>query len=410
MTPLDAPTTEVCQCTKAKGAGEDDCELDTTVICPDCHLEEATSRKPDDVGQTTIEQAAFPDERNVYIAFKDSPELHRLARLCPSDQSIKKVIKKRERGHARVRKLVTDYGIASLVTSLGALLDDEVFTSHDAARRRFPDLFPEEQVQRLEEGQGLITEIPVTEESQPGDSECNPPEGAAGGPDTGEVENSRHSQTLQDRRLFTCLPVRPQQRLMSQLQLILEHACFTFGQREMKKKLDKWQWTCAEAAPLTSWIHLFMAEKTFQTQGNAESLSELLRSVARIQHIAVHRDIVDLDKVNELLSSADEFVRLLNTPVYENAVKPLRKDIEAVLLTMNRNAASAQKEADKKLAEIEAQRERLRRKEEETIRYLEENLNGLRYSIERDIFTAMGQAKEVLPDIGLADQYCEHRS
>ncbi|PCD21516.1 hypothetical protein AU210_016477 [Fusarium oxysporum f. sp. radicis-cucumerinum] len=153
-----------------------------------------------------------------------------------------------------------------------------------------------------------------------------------------------------------------------------------------------------------------MAEKTFQTQGNAESLSELLRSVARIQHIAVHRDIVDLDKVNELLSSADEFVRLFNTPVYENAVKPLRKNIEAVLLTMNRNAASAQKEADKKLADIEAQRERLRRKEEETMCYLKENLNGLRYSIELGIFTAMVQAKEVLPDIGLANQYCEHRS
>jgi uncharacterized protein (DUF3084 family) len=47
-----------------------------------------------------------------------------------------------------------------------------------------------------------------------------------------------------------------------------------------------------------------------------------------------------------------------------------------VLLTMNRNAASAQKEADKKLVEIDAKRERLKRKEEAT-RYLEEKLKSL---------------------------------
>lgn len=196
---------------------------------------------------------------------------------------------------------------------------------------------------------------------------------------------------------------------MSQLQLILEHACFAFGQQKMQKDLDDWGWSCAEAVPLQTWIDLFKQNETFETEGNSESLSDLLSSVARIQDIAMHRLSVDFVEVNELLSSAEEFVRLLDTPMYRDAVKPLREHIEGVLFTVNRNAASAQKEADKKSAEIRAQRERLKRQEEEAERYLKGNLDNLRDSIERDIFTAMRRAKDALPDIGLADQYGEHR-
>lgn len=181
MTPLDAPTTDVCQCTKAKGAEENEGDLGTTVICPDCHLEETNTREPNDAEQPVVEQAALPDERDVYIAFKGSTSLLIIATQHPRDQSIIKAIRKRQKSQQPVRNLVKEYGIATVVASLRALLDEEVFTSTDAARRRFPDLFPEEQVPRSEEGQGTTAERPSTKESQPGDSECNPPKDTAGG-------------------------------------------------------------------------------------------------------------------------------------------------------------------------------------------------------------------------------------
>lgn len=138
---------------------------------------------------------------------------------------------------------------------------------------------------------------------------------------------------------------------MSQLQLILEHACFSFGQREMQKELDDWDWSCAEAVQLDTWIDLFKQNKTLENEENAGSLSNLFISVARIQDIATHRLSVAVVEVNELLSSAEEFLQLLNIPIYRDAVKPLRQHIEEVLLTANRNVY---KEVDRKSGEIEA--------------------------------------------------------
>ncbi|KAG7402965.1 hypothetical protein Forpe1208_v016707 [Fusarium oxysporum f. sp. rapae] len=396
MTPLDALSTDICQCTEVKGAGGIECELGTTVICPACHLEEANTREPNDaaqtaVEQTAVEQTALPDERRVYIAFESSRLLKETGGQHLSDKYIRSVIKRRQKGQTTARHLVNEYGISALVTSLRALVDAEIFTSTDAASRRFPDLFPEEQE--------TATEHLSTKEIAPLDGECNQSNDASGGFGAGVLPNSRPGQALRDCRL----PTRPRQRLMLQLQLILEHACFSFGQREMQQTLDKWDHTCAEAISLQTWIDLFQNNKTFETEGNAESIPDLLSSVGRIQNVIIHRLNLNFEEVNQFLLNAEEFIRLLDTPLYLDAVKQLRQRIEEVLLMANRDAASIHNEADGKVAEIEAQRERLNREEEGVKRHRVENLDNIRDSIERDIFAAMGQAKDTLPGIGLAD-------
>jgi hypothetical protein len=415
MTLSDAPATDKCQCTRAKGDYEIEGELGTTVICPDCHLEEATFREPDNA-----EQADLISERDVYIAFKGLPSLIRIAEKQSSDQSIRKAIGKRAKVQGAVRGLVRKYGIPSVVATIRILLDDHVFTCTDAARRRFPDLFPEEQVSRLQEGQQTTTEYLSLKESQALDSEYNPSKETANGVEGkraplsvyghaiyqcitfligSELQNSQHGQTLQDCRLLASLPIRPRQRLMSQLQLILEHACFAFGQRTMQKDLDDWGWTCAEAVPLQRWIDLFKQNRTLETENSIEKLSTLPSSVARIQDIAIQRLRVDLVGVNKLLSSAEEFVELLGTPLYQSAITPLRQQIKKGILTANRSAVSIQKETDRKFAEIEAEREKLKRQEEEIRWYQNENLSNTQDSLERDIFAAMAQAKDTLLDI-----------
>lgn len=69
----------------------------------------------------------------------------------------------------------------------------------------------------------------------------------------------------------------------------------------------------------------------------------------------------------------------------------------------NQDAASIHNKADRKIAGIEAQIERLKREEEGIKRDRDENLDNIRSCIERDIFAAMGQVKDTLPGIGLAD-------
>ncbi|PNP57311.1 hypothetical protein FNYG_15244 [Fusarium nygamai] len=389
-------TTDICQCTKAKEACESEGDPGTTVICPSCHLEEATAGERD-------EQAALPDDQRVYAAFKNSPSLMRIAAREPGEQSIKLVIRKRQKGQRafakNAKKLVNEYGTAPIVTSLKGMLDEGVFTSTDVAKRRFPDLFPEEQVSNHEEGQESATGYSSTKEMEPLDGECNKSNEEAGDSGAGVLPNSRPGQTLRDCRL---LP-RPRQRLMLQLQLILEHACFSFGQREMQQTLDEWDHSCAEAISLQTWIDFFQNNKTFEIEGNAESIPDLLSSVGKIQNVIIHRLNLNFFEVNQFLLNAEEFIWLLDTPLYLDAVKQLRQRIEEVLLMANRDAASIHNEADGKVAEIDAQREGLNREEEGVKRHRDENLDNIRDSIERDIFAAMGQAKDALPDIGLAE-------
>ncbi|GKU13200.1 unnamed protein product [Fusarium langsethiae] len=406
MTTFDAQTIDVCQCTKANGTRENEGEAGTTLICPDCHLEEATAREGTDAEQTAVEQAVIPDKTRIYAAFKDSPSLMRIASQNPGEQSIELVIRKRQKGQkpsARfARNLVKEYGTTALTTSLKSLLDEGVFTSPDIAKRRFPDLFLDEQLQESKEGREAMTELPVTTEVQPGNNECNIREDMTDNHDTVEVENSRNSQTIQDPCPLTSLPVRPQQRLMSQLQLMLEHACFEFGQREMQKELDKRGWTCAEAVPLQTWTVLFRQNETFETEENAFTLSYILNSVDNVQGLTIYRRVIDLDELRELLSHVEEFVQLLNTPAYWSAVKQLRQVIEDTLRRVNITATLFQKGADRKIAQIEEQRKRLKRQEDEAKQGLQESLNKLQNSIECEVFVAMRQAKEDLPDIGLA--------
>ncbi|KNB19920.1 hypothetical protein FOXG_22686 [Fusarium oxysporum f. sp. lycopersici 4287] len=92
----------------------------------------------------------------------------RIAAREPEEQPLKLVIRKGQRGFAKnARKLVNEYGTTPIVTSLKDMLDEGVFTSADVAKRRFPDLFPEEQVSNYDEGQESATGHPSTKETEP---------------------------------------------------------------------------------------------------------------------------------------------------------------------------------------------------------------------------------------------------
>ncbi|CZS82950.1 unnamed protein product [Fusarium graminearum] len=148
---------------------------------------------------------------------------------------------------------------------------------------------------------------------------------------------------------------------------------------------------------------LFRNNKTFKTENNNKSLSNLLSSVGKIQNVIIYRLNLDFFQVNQFLLNAKELIWLLNTPLYLDAIKPLRQSVEEVLLIAYRDATSIHKEADRKIAEIEAQRERLNLEEQGVKRHRDENLDNIRDSIERGIFAAIGQAKDALPDIGIAE-------
>lgn len=184
----DAPAADMCQCAKAKGDYMIEGELGATVICPDCHLEESTLPEPDNA-----EQPDLISEKDVYVAFKGSPSLLKIAGKRPNDQSIRKAARRREKSHQVVKDLIRKYGMSSVVAALRVLLDDNVFTCTESASRRFPTLFPKEQILDCEEGRETAAGDSSTKDIEPLDGECNHPNETADGfggnhsfPDLGE--------------------------------------------------------------------------------------------------------------------------------------------------------------------------------------------------------------------------------
>jgi hypothetical protein len=92
----------------------------------------------------------------------------------------------------------------------------------------------------------------------------------------------------------------------------------------MQEALDKCDFTCAEAVSLQTWIDLFRNKKTFETESNTRSLPNLLSSVGKIQNVIIHRLNLNFFQVNQFLLNTKELIRLLDTPLYLDAIGPLR--------------------------------------------------------------------------------------
>ncbi len=80
-----------------------------------------------------------PDERTVYLAFKDvfkGPDAQ-----PRNDKSIKKKVRKHENHSEEIRALVKEHNIDNVGNSVKTLLEGDIFTSTLKAKIRFPELF-----------------------------------------------------------------------------------------------------------------------------------------------------------------------------------------------------------------------------------------------------------------------------
>lgn len=58
-------------------------------------------------------------------------------------------------------------------------------------------------------------------------------------------------------RLHVYVPIRTQTLILTRIQAILEHACFSFAQEAMPDILEEMQWSCPEAGELNAWAFYF---------------------------------------------------------------------------------------------------------------------------------------------------------
>ncbi|KAK2132527.1 hypothetical protein NOF04DRAFT_1341221 [Fusarium oxysporum II5] len=117
------------------------------------------------------------------------------------------------------------------------------------------------------------------------------------------------------------VPIRTQTLILTRIQAILEHACFSFAQEAMPDILEKTQWSCPEAGERSAWAFYF--------KKRWEILQQLSRcqGTKQIRHIAVRRQPITTDHLS-MLSHAINFCICLDVPKALDMIRKIRDSAE----------------------------------------------------------------------------------
>jgi len=136
------------------------------------------------------------------------------------------------------------------------------------------------------------------------------------------------------------LPYPTQHRILAQVQERLEHACYSSGREKLVDIISKEGWNCSESVELNIWAKTLAANQCrFEQQGIAnlgKPLAEVLESVARIRHTAVHRLHVTVVRVEQYLSDAELLTTLLRDDACTRRLSQVRREVSLTVDELKR--------------------------------------------------------------------------
>ncbi|SCV34221.1 uncharacterized protein FFFS_04333 [Fusarium fujikuroi] len=129
------------------------------------------------------------------------------------------------------------------------------------------------------------------------------------------------------------VPIRTQTLILTRIQAILEHACFSFAQEAMPDILEETKWSCPEAGELNAWAYHFkkhweVLQQLSRCQGIGLVLTSFLYSVKQIRNIAVHRQPITVDYLLMLMSHAVNFCICLDVPKGLDMIRKIRNSVD----------------------------------------------------------------------------------
>ncbi|KAJ4384782.1 hypothetical protein N0V86_000385 [Didymella sp. IMI 355093] len=323
-----------------------------------------------------------PDERTVYLAFKNV--FKGTDAKTRTDKTIKKKIQKYEGCSEEIRALVQEYNLDNVRKSIKTLLEGDIFGLTLKAKMRFPELFDVSSAQSAERA-ASEAEAAKTEADAMGDVTVGPPGGSVSTAIHEEVVQSKqeiqsseatsgfsngqkflHPETFTTRSLYPLyLPAKGQRRLLSKVQDILEHTCFTFAKVKSTQELHNQGWDSPDCVELNSWMGMFRSrENLFDAERVAtlvKPFSELLSSIAQIRHTAVHRLRITAGKVESSLADAETLAALLGDDICSRQLTRLRRETHSVIEEFGRNKDLLEVRYVDKRKEIAARRAELDR-------------------------------------------------
>ncbi|KAJ8126091.1 hypothetical protein O1611_g7549 [Lasiodiplodia mahajangana] len=317
-----------------------------------------------------------PDERVVYLALKNvfkgaNAEVRQL-------KVVRKLITKSQQD-ADVADLINAHNIDTVCNIARTLLTEEIFESTLKAKIRFPEVFDVSPAQSAEreasEAEAAINDANAIAGAVQGYSEdVQNIISRADVADTESVETCHNPKlpavqsTHSVPSLFPIyLPLRTQHRILTDVQRILEDACFDFGQRAMPDILKRKRWDCSEAAELNLWAaELLQRQSEFANRADniGQPLTKLLRSVADIRHTAVHRICISARGLEQFLLNAESLATLLGDTTRLKSLTELRRSIQQAMEELERNKHVLGSKLRETLKRVAAQRAELDRIEE----------------------------------------------
>jgi hypothetical protein len=147
---------------------------------------------------------------------------------------------------------------------------------------------------------------------------------------------------------------------------ILERAWFAYSRKAMPDVLEQRGWGCAEAGALSCWITI-LKERQSSTEAlaNAYELEETFGLMQTIHTILLHRNLIDIGKVKNMIGQSVRLVSILEqAEAIKGMVGILTKVVES-LITLETEVRSLREREAAVMREVKGRRAELCRKERE---------------------------------------------
>ena len=154
---------------------------------------------------------------------------------------------------------------------------------------------------------------------------------------------------------------------MVQIQKVLEHALYVFGQKALPHVLVERGWDCPELGELNKWTKVLKRQPLLDNVETNKTQQAFLQSIERIRHTAVHRLRTSSRGLEQFLADAEAISKVLGDTLYSEAVSQLRVETQAAIDELTQNKRFLQLRLVDTQTKIAKQRAELDQLERETI-------------------------------------------
>jgi len=339
------------------------------------------------------------DEKRVFLAYRAIFDGNN-AQIRQS-KAILKVVSQHRKSSQSILK---DLGEQHVLCTLKKLLERKIFQSEVKAKLAFPDLFTTSLAQDVQhnasEADAARTEAEALEDiaSLEGDRDGMLEKTIEEASSTDPHPNSetqylslliiihyltvstavpvqRTADGIKIPSLYPLyIPYKIQHLVLARTQRLLEECCYNFTAQWMPELLEQRNWDCSEAIELNKWTFVVvkrlgkLPSHCFGTFDDPETpLVDVLISINKLRHSAVHRLSTTAKGISELIRSTARFAAALRDPSCKEQLNELHNELEGKIRALELNKNFLETELEHELEDIAKRRRELDEKEKEAV-------------------------------------------